>query len=68
MVTTRKLLKVALRHMKADGLYNPDGDGCGCDISDLSPCGYLDLDCCVPAKKVRGGYYPIEEIRAAKGE
>ena len=44
MPTALSLLQKALSDMGADGLCNCD-ESCGCDLSELSPCGCMCEDC-----------------------
>ena len=51
----------ALREKKigVDGLCNPEIE-CGCGLRNLVPCGAVDVDDCVAAKRKGDLYYPME--------
>lgn len=55
MTTSREILKDRIVAIGADGLCNPTEE-CGCDFDDLAPCDCLNLDECVPARKIRDIY------------
>jgi hypothetical protein len=38
-----------------DGLWTPDGGGCGCHVGDLYPCGHRLKSC-------RPGYIQVESV------
>jgi hypothetical protein len=44
----REFLAKKLKEEGFDGLCNPDVE-CGCSIDDIAPCGYVNLDECIPA-------------------
>lgn len=49
--TSREILKDRLVAMGADGLCNITEE-CGCGFNDLAPCDCINLDECVPARKI----------------
>ena len=55
MTAPREIMIHRLIAMGADGLYNPHAE-CGCELSDLAPCQCLNLDDCLPALAVDGGF------------
>lgn len=61
----RDILTAKLRKLGADGLCNPE-DECGCDITDLAPCGACCLDCkparLSVARKAGDGYEKGDRI------
>jgi len=58
MKNAKKLLLQKLNEICAEGLCNPSGD-CGCSISDLAPCGCLDLDNCFVAEKHGDAWFVV---------
>lgn len=57
----RRVLKRVLLTMGADGLINTFAD-CACDLDDLAPCEYLNLDECKPARKEGELYHPLKGV------
>jgi hypothetical protein len=45
------IVKEWLESHRHDGLYNPDAC-CGCQVSDLAPCGGEDVAECLPGHKI----------------
>ena len=42
--TVKQMVMASLKCGGYDGLFHPDGE-CGCELSDLAPCGEIGLDC-----------------------
>ena len=60
-IPLKEIIKAGLIAKGLGGLYCEDGDGCGCGVDDLMPCGLLDDNDCESAKKgTDGDYHPSE--------
>lgn len=55
----RQMIIRHLLEIGADGLCNPEIE-CGCGPDDLRPCGAVDVDGCVAAKRKGDLYFPME--------
>ncbi len=60
-MTVKDIIIEGLKDMGADGLCNIDFD-CGCGLDDLEPCSNININECVPARKILaqtpGSYFP----------